>query len=102
MQLSPQLSIEDVEKIARLARLELSEEEKTLFVTQLSSILGFVDKLNEVDTADVEPMAHSLPIRNVFGADELAPETVGERDAVLAAFPERQGDMLKVKAVFGK
>jgi aspartyl-tRNA(Asn)/glutamyl-tRNA(Gln) amidotransferase subunit C len=49
----------DVEKIAGLARLELTNEETESFTEQLSSILGFIDKLNELDTTDVAPMSHS-------------------------------------------
>ena len=96
------LTIEQVENIARLARLELAQEEKERFTEQLSGILTFVEKMNELDTADVEPMAHSLPVQNVFGADEPAPATDTEREALLTAFPQRTGDMLKVKNVFGK
>ena len=48
----------DVEKIAELARLELTAEEAESFTEQLSSILGYIDKLNELDTTGVEPMSH--------------------------------------------
>ena len=99
------LTIEQVENIARLARLELSAEEKERFTDQLSGILGLVEKMNALDTANVEPMAHSLPVQNVFGADEVTASDAAyeaERQAVMAAFPQRVGDMLKVKNVFGK
>ena len=96
------LTIAQVEHIAKLARLELSEEEKAVFARQLSDILGYVDKLTKANTEGVEPMAHSIPIRNVFGDDVPAPASAEERNGVLANFPERQGDLLKVKAVFGK
>lgn len=55
----------DVEKIAALANLELTEEEKEMFTAQLAAIVAYVEKLNELDTADVPPMAHA-------GADEKA------------------------------
>src|SRR5262245_26757495 len=96
------LSLEQVDAIAKLARLELAPEEREQFTKQLSGILDFVAKLNAVETADVEPMAHPLPISNVFGADEVAAETTGELEAVRAAFPARTGDLLKVQNVFGK
>jgi aspartyl-tRNA(Asn)/glutamyl-tRNA(Gln) amidotransferase subunit C len=48
----------DVEKIAELARLELTSEETDSFTEQLGSILGYIEKLNELDTADIEPMSH--------------------------------------------
>jgi aspartyl-tRNA(Asn)/glutamyl-tRNA(Gln) amidotransferase subunit C len=94
------LTPEQVDHIARLARLELHPEEKEEFTRQLSSILEYVGTLSAVETEGIEPMAHSMPVRNVFGADEPSacpPET---RDALLGEFPEREGDMLKVKAVF--
>lgn len=94
------LSIDEVEHIATLSRLELSEEEKVVFANQLSSILEYVDKLAAVDTSDVEPMAHSLPVRNVFRVDEAVACDAAVRDALLDSFPDRQADLLKVKAVF--
>ncbi len=90
----------EVEHIARLARLELPVEEKDALTRQLSSILEYVGALGTVDTEGIEPMAHSIAVRNVFGADEPAPCPKGTRDALLGEFPEREGDMLKVKAVF--
>lgn len=94
------LTREQVEKIATLARLELADEEKDAFTRQLSSILEYVDMLGEVDTADIEPMAHSILMRNVFGDDVAAATDAAQREALLKAFPDRQGDLLKVKAVF--
>lgn len=94
------LSLEEVERIAALARLELSAEEKVAFVRQLSSILEYVDKLGAANTTDVEPMAHVLPIRNVFREDVAEACDPAVRDALIAAFPDKQSDLLKVKAVF--
>lgn len=62
-----------VEHVARLARLELTEEEIDLFTTQLGDILKWVDKLQELDTTDVEPTAHTIPLRNVMRKDEVKP-----------------------------
>lgn len=90
----------EVEHIAKLARLELPAEEKDALTRQLSSILDYVGALSVVDTEGVEPMAHSMPVRNVFGADEPAPCSAETREALLGEFPEREGDLLKVKAVF--
>ncbi|MEW6770466.1 MAG: Asp-tRNA(Asn)/Glu-tRNA(Gln) amidotransferase subunit GatC [Bacillota bacterium] len=71
---------EDVEHVALLARLELSEEEKQVYTEQLGKILEYASVLNELDTEDVPPLAHVLPLQNVFRADEvkarLDPETV--------------------------
>ena len=67
------LSLEEVRKVARLARLELSEPDLARMQQQLSTILDYVDQLNQLDTKDVEPLAHPLPVQNVFRADEEVP-----------------------------
>ena len=61
----------EIDHVALLARLELTDEEKKLFSKQVGSIIEYVDKLNELDIGDVEPTAHVLPIKNVFREDEL-------------------------------
>lgn len=94
------LTREQVDKIATLARLELADDEKDAFTRQISSILEYVDMLSEVDTSGIEPMAHSIPIRNVFGADVEGGCDAATREALLQAFPDRQADLLKVKAIF--
>ena len=64
---------EQVRQIGNLARLKLSDDEVERFGEQLSSILTYVEKLNELDTSDVEPSAHALPVSNVFRNDEPGP-----------------------------
>ncbi len=64
------ITLEDVEYVADLARLELSADEKNQLVHQLGRILGYIEKLDELDTTDVEPTSHVLPIHNVMRADE--------------------------------
>lgn len=94
------LTSEEIARIAKLARLELAPDEADAFGRQLSSILAYVDIMNAVDTADVAPLEHVAPLANVFRddvADACSPE---ERDALIAAFPEHDDDLLKVKAVF--
>ncbi|MHC4532200.1 MAG: Asp-tRNA(Asn)/Glu-tRNA(Gln) amidotransferase subunit GatC, partial [Planctomycetota bacterium] len=59
----------EVQKVAKLSRLELSETELEEFTSQLSAILDYVAKMNELDTENVEPLAHCLPISNVFRED---------------------------------
>jgi aspartyl-tRNA(Asn)/glutamyl-tRNA(Gln) amidotransferase subunit C len=70
----------DVSYVANLARIELTDEEKTLFQGQLDSVLDYVEQLNELDVSAVEPTAHAVPLVNIFRADEpgvsLDPETV--------------------------
>jgi aspartyl-tRNA(Asn)/glutamyl-tRNA(Gln) amidotransferase subunit C len=63
------ISREEIEHIAVLARLSLSEEEKEVFGPQLSSILGYMEKLNELDISDTEPTSHVLPLSDVVRDD---------------------------------
>jgi len=60
------ISIQDVEHVAKLARLELRQEEKETFTGQLNAILKYMDKLNELDTSNVQPTSHVLPLVNVM------------------------------------
>ncbi|MCC5875632.1 MAG: Asp-tRNA(Asn)/Glu-tRNA(Gln) amidotransferase subunit GatC [Candidatus Sumerlaeia bacterium] len=82
------LSIADVEHVALLARLELSEEEKVQYAGELSRILDYVEQLSELDTSGVEPTAHPLPIRDVFREDEQRPSLSNEE--ALANAPRRE------------
>jgi aspartyl-tRNA(Asn)/glutamyl-tRNA(Gln) amidotransferase subunit C len=94
------LTIEEVKHIANLARIELAPEELESFPAQLSSILEYVGQLAECDTVGVEPMAHVVPLLNVMREDEVVGCDPEVRERLLKAFPEREGDLLKVKAVF--
>ncbi len=94
------LSSEQVEHIADLAHLELSPEEKELFQRQLSSILEYVDTLAKVNTADVEPLSHAVALENVTRPDEVRAGDEAARQRLIAEFPDKEGDLLKVPAVF--
>jgi aspartyl-tRNA(Asn)/glutamyl-tRNA(Gln) amidotransferase subunit C len=87
----------EVEHVARLARLELSEAEKEEFTGQLNEILNFVEQLNKLDTQDIEPMAHASPVANVFRQDQAEPSL--SPDAALANAPERIDNFFKVPKV---
>ena len=91
------LSRQEVEKVALLGRLKLSEAELEKFTTQLNQIVGYVEQLQQLDTEDVEPMAHPLPINNVFRADEVKP-SIGT-DAALANAPKRDPEFYLVPPV---
>lgn len=67
------ITIEDVEHVAKLARLALTGEEKELLRRQLSDVLEHARTIGEVDTADVPPTSHALPLSNVFRADAVRP-----------------------------
>src|SRR5574341_767997 len=74
-----QISKQEVEKVARLARLELTEVEKTAFTKQLSQILTHVETLKQYDTTGVEPTATVLGQVNIFRADEVRPSLPVEK-----------------------
>jgi len=87
----------EIERIARLARLELSEAEEEEFTRQINRILGFIERLNRVDTTGVEPTAHVVPLFNVFRPDQTEPSL--DPEAALANAPERDGNFFKVPKV---
>lgn len=93
------LSADDVRKLALLARLELSDEEVEHLGPQLESILGFVAKLSELDTSDVEPMTTALDVDNRWRRDEITPGL--DRDAALANAPAADGECFLVPPVLG-
>ena len=91
------LSAEDVRAIADLARLELSEDEVALYQRQISDILGYFQKLQELDTSRIDPTSSVLPLTNVMRADEAAePLPV---DEVVANAPDSDGGQFRVRAV---
>lgn len=91
------LTIKEVEHVAMLARLSLSEEEKQIFAEQLGAILDYVEKLNELDTEGVEPLAHILPVFNVFREDEVKPGST--RDEILSNGPLTEDGYYKVPKI---
>ena len=91
------LSIDQVREVAHLARLEVSDADAVTLARQLSAILDYVDQLAAVETAAVEPMAHPLPMQNVFRPDE--PGASLPPDQALANAPQRKGDYFAVPAV---
>lgn len=91
----------DVHHIAQLARIELAEEEKIKFAGDLSQILDFVEKLNEADTANVEPMTGGTTAENVVRGDEQIDKSLEGKSAELVdAAPEKRERWVKVKGVF--
>ncbi len=86
-----------VRKVALLSRLELTEAEVAEFTGQLSAILEYVEKMNELDTDDVQPLAHCLPISNCFRAD-CVKESLGT-EKTLGNAPQRDGEFFKVPKI---
>ncbi|SHJ27861.1 aspartyl/glutamyl-tRNA(Asn/Gln) amidotransferase subunit C [Malonomonas rubra DSM 5091] len=91
------ISREEVEHVARLARLALQPEELEAMTGQMDAILGYVDKLNELDTEGIEPTAHAVPMENAFRADEVKPSIGIERAQQNA--PATDGSCFKVPKV---
>ncbi len=82
------ISTDDVKHVAKLARLELTEEEIDKYSKQLGEILKYVEQMNEVDTTNVEPMPHPIPIYNVMREDEVKYEQTKEEMMANAPFEE--------------
>jgi aspartyl-tRNA(Asn)/glutamyl-tRNA(Gln) amidotransferase subunit C len=78
----------DIEKVARLARLKLTDEEREIFGEQLEQILTHMEQLNRLDTTGVEPTSHAIPIHNVFREDEPRPSFPREEVTGIAPEPE--------------
>ena len=91
------ISETEVRKVALLARLEMSDEEIRTFTRQLDDILQYVSKLDELDTADVDPMAHAVNLSNVFRDDQVGASLPPEE--ALANAPKRRRDFFLVPKV---
>ncbi len=91
------LDTEKVRKVAVLARLKLSDAEIGDYATKLGNVLKYVDTLNEVDTAGVEPMVHAVELSNVFRADEVQPSL--PREAALQNAPKTDGTFFLVPQI---
>ena len=88
------ITIKDVEHVAKLARLELTEEEKEVFTHQLGDVLAHVEKMNAVDTTGVEPMNHAIEFYNVMREDNKIYEYT--REELMAYAPDVEGEFFKV------
>ena len=91
------ISKQEVEHVAKLARLELSREETDRYTGQLSNILTYIEKLNELDTANVEPTSHVLDIRNVM-RDDVPRESLSQVQA-LANAPDKASGHYRVPKI---
>ncbi|MDI6892823.1 MAG: Asp-tRNA(Asn)/Glu-tRNA(Gln) amidotransferase subunit GatC [Actinomycetota bacterium] len=87
----------DVEHVAWLARLALTDEEKDMFTRQLSQILEHAGKIAELDTSKILPTSHVLPVKNVFREDETRPCL--SREEALSNAPAKERGMLKIPKI---
>jgi len=87
----------NIERVAELARLALTDEEKTRFATQLGSVLGHIEQLAKVDVTGIEPTAHAFPLSNVW-AEDVAQPGLAVADALRNA-PAQRNNMIVVPKV---
>ena len=92
------LSADEVRHVAELAKLRLSDAEVEQFAGQLSAILEYAERLQEVDTSSIPPTPYILPLTNVMRDD--VPEPSLSNDAALANAPDREDGFFRVRAVF--
>ena len=91
------IDIKQIEQIASLSRIKLTEDEKDIFREQLTDILGYIEKLNELDTDDVQPMAYATSIKNVFREDQQ--KSSFPRQEILELSPSSANGFFKVPKV---
>lgn len=91
---------QEIEHLAKLSRLELSDKEIEKFSKELSSILDYVSKLQGIDTQNVEPVSQITGLSNVQRKDEV--EDFENKKGILKNAPQKQGDFFKVKTVLGR
>ena len=91
------ITVKDVEHVAKLARLELTEEEKEKYAGQLGDVLKYVEQMNEVDTSNVVPMAHAIDFVNVMREDTVKYEQTKEQ--LMSNAPDEEDGFFKVPKI---
>ena len=91
------ITVEDVQHVAKLARLSLTDDECQRFTEQLDRIIGYFDELNQVDTTGVEPMSHPIPVFNVMREDVVI-SSLG-REVLMENAPLKEGAFFKVPRI---
>src|SRR5580658_7542519 len=98
--MAARISRADVSHVARLARLDLTDDELETFTEQLGAVLEHARDVEALDTAGVPPTAHPLPLRNVLREDTVRPCL--DRAEVLAQAPDSEADRFKVPRILGE
>ena len=93
------IDLEQVRKVSKLARLNLTPEEEAVLPEQLSGILDYVEQLKELDTEGIEPTTRAIDVKNIFRED--AQKTFGDRAGLLDNAPEREEDFFRVPKILG-
>ena len=94
------LTREEVAKVSLLGRLRLGPDELDRMTSQLGQIVAYVEQLSELDTEQVQPMAHAVELHNVFADDQVRPSL--DREQALANAPKRDAECYRVPAVLGE
>ena len=95
--MSEKLTEDQIRHVAKLARLNCTDQEIATFTTQLAAILDYFNQLRELNTTDVEPLSHCLPIHNIFRQDRILPSLSNEQ--ALANAPRRDGEFFAVPKI---
>lgn len=93
------LSKEEIQHIADLAKLKLSDGEKEIYGEQLSHILSYIDQLKEIDTTNVEPTAQVAGLKNILRNDEIIAWDDDENSKAFSQSPDKEKEQIKVKRV---
>jgi aspartyl-tRNA(Asn)/glutamyl-tRNA(Gln) amidotransferase subunit C len=96
----PAIGPDQVVHVARLARLELGDDELERFTQQLASVLAYAAELSELDVDELEPMSHPLPLHNVFRPDE--PRAGLDREEVLTQAPVAEDGRFRVPRILSE
>lgn len=94
------LSTEQIQHLGNLARLRLSQKDLKIYATELNDILGYIERLNEVDTGSVEPTAQVTGLEHVVRIDKISSCEESIRDGLIQNFPHSRDDLLSVPPVF--
>jgi aspartyl-tRNA(Asn)/glutamyl-tRNA(Gln) amidotransferase subunit C len=89
-----------IEHVAKLARLNLEEDEKIKYAEELSVIFDYIEELNKLDTENIKETFQVLNLENIVREDEVKKYDQEKRDKIILNFPEKKEELLKVKAVF--
>ena len=95
--IDPKITLKEVEHVARLARLELTDADKERMRRELDGILAYIDKLRALDTDGVEPTSHAVPMTNVMREDAVQPSF--PQSEMLANAPDRSGEFFRVPKI---
>jgi aspartyl-tRNA(Asn)/glutamyl-tRNA(Gln) amidotransferase subunit C len=96
----PKLTAEDINQVAHLSRLGLSDKEKTMYAEQLSVVFNYMEILNEIDTSGTPETCQVTGLEDVYRKDTIINSSSTKKKKLVALFPDKVDDFLKVKNVF--